>query len=113
MIEKSTEEENLTHHGQNYSEIFEVTMVQLRDCSKNLKISRSPEPKLVYTCFLWSKEPNVILWTLIGYLILFFLLIPLMISMVDIYTLYSEGNSRHGLHFGGGKQYIKLKEPLK
>ena len=110
MIEKSTEEENLTHHGQNYSEIFEVTMVQLRDCSQNLKISRSTEPKLVYTCFLWSREPNVILWTLDAYL---FLLIPLMISIIDIYKLHSEGTSRQGLHFGGGKQYIKLKEPLK
>ena len=113
MIEKSTEEENLTHHGQNYSEIFEVTMVQLRDCSQNLKISRSTEAKLAYTCFLWSKEPNGILWTLFGYLILLFLLIPLMICIIDIYKLRSEGNSRHGLHFGGGKQYIKLKEPLK
>ena len=46
IIDNSTEETNLSDQGHNYSEIFEVTMVQLRDCSQNLKTSRSTEPKL-------------------------------------------------------------------
>ena len=106
---------NITIHDNNesVSEIFSVSVNELSSCAQGLRIWRSQEPRLAYTCFLWAREPRVILWTLTTFLALTFVVWPVTVTVIYILALQDRHTTGFTFNMSRGLQYIKRKEPLR
>lgn len=110
-----TTEWNITSRGNNesVSEIFSVSVDELSSCAQDLRIFRSQEPRLAYTCFQWSREPSVILWTLATFLAFTFVVWPVIVTVIYILALQGRHTTGFIFNMSRGLQYIKRKESLR
>ena len=68
---------------------YSVTNLDLQRCYSSLRIGRTTEPRLVYTCFLWEKQPHVVLWVVAAFSSIIYGLLPVIITLLYIRNIRS------------------------
>ena len=79
-------------HGSSEKETqvnYSVTNVDLQRCYSSLRIGRTTEARLVYTCFLWGKQPHVVLWVLAAFSSIIYGLLPVINTILYIRNIRS------------------------
>ena len=100
LVDEKTLQKNQTRRTKDLPIIRSLGKVRLKmknseleNCFKQLKVSKSREAVLIYTCYHWSNGPDIFFWCLVALFIGLYLLLPPLLATLYIRGIQGESKS--------------------